>query len=78
MCRKNKQEKALRGAMCWKNPDVVTHIGVGKQYGTPGVAGSGESDGAAQWYMACISFLCILRYYVALQMGGSVMAVALQ
>jgi hypothetical protein len=37
------------GAACAKGGPVL-NAGKGQQFGTPGVHGSGENDGAAQWY----------------------------
>jgi hypothetical protein len=51
-CRQCKQEKEIRGAWCWRDPNRIHHIGQGVQHGTPGVWGFGENDGAAQWYCA--------------------------
>ena len=45
-----KKQKERRGAACWKNPNEIFHIGTGFQYGSSGVYGCGENDGAAQWY----------------------------
>jgi hypothetical protein len=51
-CRQCKQEKEIRGAWCWRDPNRIHYIGQGVQHGTPGVWGYGENDGAAQWYCA--------------------------
>lgn len=45
-----KKAKETRGAACWREPDSMKYIGVGKQFGTPGSWGFGENDAAAQWY----------------------------
>jgi hypothetical protein len=44
-------DKMKRGAACARLGPVL-HIGVREQFGTPGVWGNGENDGAAQWYTA--------------------------
>lgn len=48
--RGNKKEKERRGTMCATAPDKLLPIGSGEQFGLCGVYGSGENDGAAQWY----------------------------
>ena len=44
-----KNQKMRRGAACARGAEVL-HIGFLEQYGSAGVWGSGENDGAAQWY----------------------------
>ena len=41
--------KMKRGAACAREGPIL-HIGKGCQFGSAGVWGSGENDGAAQWY----------------------------
>jgi hypothetical protein len=47
--RDKKLWKAVRGVRCARNAAVL-YIGTGLEYGVAGVWGSGENDGAAQWY----------------------------
>lgn len=44
------REKAVRGALCYQNPETVMNIGVGMLHGARGVTGSAENDAAAGWY----------------------------
>ena len=47
--REKKLWKSVRGVRCAQNTDVL-FIGIGMEYGATAVWGSGENDGAAQWY----------------------------
>jgi hypothetical protein len=47
--RAAKNDKMRRGAACARGAGVL-HIGKLEQFGSAGVWGSGENDGAAQWY----------------------------